>query len=102
MIEKRRSSSSGRSRGRDAAAESPTITAATCAPHVGPAATVRDGSRSAASAGRSRHDEHPGAGVSMAETLTGGVCQQPQSAGSDVRHSRRMTCTPCDPHHLAL
>jgi hypothetical protein len=40
----------------------------------GPAATVRDGSRSAASAGRSRHGEHRGARVSVAETLIGGAC----------------------------
>jgi hypothetical protein len=33
----------------------------TCAQHVGPAATVRDGSPSAAAAGRSRHGEHHGA-----------------------------------------
>ncbi len=65
--------------------------AATCAPHVGPPATVRDGSRSAATAGRSRHGEHPGARVSIAETLMGGACQQPQFAESDVRHARRMT-----------
>jgi hypothetical protein len=65
--------------------------AVTCAPHVGPAATVRDGSRSAASAGRSRHGEHPGARVIVAETLIGEACQQPQFAESDVRHSRRMT-----------
>src|SRR5712691_13100196 len=37
------------------------LTAVTHAPHVGPAATFRDGSRSAASAGRSRHGEHPDA-----------------------------------------
>jgi hypothetical protein len=66
--------------------------AATCAAHVGPSATVRDGGRSAASAGRSRHREHPGARVSMAETLIGGAWQQPQFAESDVRHSRRRTC----------
>jgi len=64
--------------------------AATCAPHVGPAATVRDGSRSAVTAGRSRHGEHPGARVTMAETLMGGACQQPRFAGSDVRRSRQM------------
>jgi hypothetical protein len=37
-----------------------------------PAATVRDGSWSVASAGRSRHGEHPGARVSVAETLMAG------------------------------
>jgi len=47
-------------------------------PHVGRCATVRDGSRSAATAGRSRRGEHPGARVSMGETLIGGACQQPQ------------------------
>src|SRR6266567_4659413 len=57
---------------------------------VGPAATVRDGSRVPPSAGRSRHGEHPGARVSVAETLIGGACQQPRFAESDVRHSRRM------------
>jgi hypothetical protein len=65
-------------------------TAATCAPHVGPAATVRDGSRVPPSTGQSRHGEHPGARVSVAETLIGGACQQPRFAESDVRHSRRM------------
>src|SRR6266536_2824273 len=40
--------------------------------------------------GRSRHGEHPGARVSVAETLIGGACQQPRFAESDVRHSRRM------------
>ena len=45
----------------------PTITA-TCALHAGRAA-VRDGSPSAATAGRSRHGEHPGARVSMVATL---------------------------------
>jgi hypothetical protein len=53
---------------------SPCISAATCAPHVGPSATVRDGSRSAATAGRSRRGDHPGARVSMAETLIGEAC----------------------------
>ena len=50
----------------------PRMTPDICAPHVGPAGTVRDGSRSAASSGRSRHGERPGARVSMAETLIGG------------------------------
>jgi hypothetical protein len=45
-----------------------------------PCATVRDGSRTAATAGRSRRGEHPGARVSMGETLIGGACQQPQFA----------------------
>jgi hypothetical protein len=63
----------------------------TCVPHVGPVATVRDGRRRAASAGRSRHSEHPGAGVSVAETLIGRACQQPRFAVSIGRHSRRMT-----------
>jgi hypothetical protein len=36
------------------------------------AATVHDGSRSAAGAGRSRHGEHPGTRVSVVETLIGG------------------------------
>ena len=79
--------------------------AATCAAHVGPSATVRNGGRSAASAGWSRRREHPGARVSMAETLIGGAWQQPQFAESDVRHSQRRTCnTPpaaprgCWPH----
>jgi hypothetical protein len=58
---------------------------------VGPVATVRDGRRRAASADRSRHGEHPGAGVSVAETLIGRACQQPRFAVSDVRCSRRMT-----------
>src|SRR5258708_14694134 len=58
---------------------------------AGPAATVRDGSQSAASAGWSRHGEHPGARVSIAEALIGGTCQQPQFAESDVPHSRRVT-----------
>jgi hypothetical protein len=65
----------------------PAISAATCAPNVGPAATVRDGSRMPPSTGRSRHGEHPGARVSAAETLIGGACQQPRFAESDVRHS---------------
>jgi hypothetical protein len=39
------------------------------APHVSPAATFRDGSRSAASAGRSRHGEHHNAQGEWAETL---------------------------------
>ena len=65
-------------------------TAVTCAPHVGPVTTVRDGSRSTASAGRSCHDEHPGAGVSVAETLIGRAHQQPRFAESDVQHSRLM------------
>ncbi len=60
--------------------------AATCAAHVGCAATDRDGSRSGASAGRSRHGEHPGVGVSVAETFIDEVCQRPQFAESDVRH----------------
>jgi hypothetical protein len=47
--------------------EPATRSAATRAPYVGPA--VRDGSQSAATVGRSRHGEHPGAGVSMAATL---------------------------------
>jgi hypothetical protein len=37
------------------------ITAATCAPHVGPSATLRDSSRRADIAGRSCQGEHPGA-----------------------------------------
>jgi len=49
------------------------------------------GSRSTASAGRSGHEEHPGARVSVAKTLIGGAYQQPRFAESDVRHSRRMT-----------
>ena len=47
------------------------ISAGTRAPHVGPAATVRDGSLGAASAGQRGHGEHPGARVSVAETLIG-------------------------------
>jgi hypothetical protein len=65
--------------------------AVTCVPRVSSAATVRDGSQSGAGAGQSCHGEHPGARVSMAETLIGGTCRQPQFAESDVRHSRRMT-----------
>ncbi len=44
-----------------------------------------------ASAGRGLDDEHPGARVSVTETLIGRACQQPRFAESDVRHSRRMT-----------
>ena len=75
-----------------------TYQAGTCAPHVGPAATVRDGSQSAAIAGRSRQgrDRHPGARASMHGTLTGGACQQPQFAVSDARHSWQIT------HHSGL
>ena len=65
--------------------------AATCAAHVGCAATVRDDSRNAASAGRSRRGEHPGAGVRVAETFIDEVCQRPRFAESGVRHLRRMT-----------
>src|ERR1700730_10547327 len=54
-----------------------------------PCATVRDGSRSVATAGRSRRGEHPGARVNMAETLIGGHASN-RSSPSDVRHSRRM------------
>ena len=68
-------------------------TAVTCAPHVGPVTTVRDGSRSTASAGRGRHSNPPGARVSTTETLIGRAYQQPRFAESDVRHSRRMTRT---------
>lgn len=50
------------------------------------AATVRDGSWSAATAGRSRHGEHPSDKVNMAETLIAGACQQPQSAESGTWH----------------
>jgi hypothetical protein len=46
--------------------------------------------------------EHPGARVSMPETIFGEACQQPQFAKSDVRRSRRMTVTPaCDPRSTA-
>ena len=72
------------------------------AQHVGPCATVRDGSRSAATAGRSRRGEHPGARVSMAETLIGGHASN-RSSPSDVRHSRRMTPQhPRRPHPQAV
>jgi hypothetical protein len=63
----------------------PLITAATCAAHVGCAATVRDGSQSAASAGWSRHGEHAGVRVSVAETLIDEVCQRPRCAKSHIR-----------------
>ena len=66
----------------------------TCVPCAGPVATVRDGSRRAASVGRSRRSEHPGAEVSVAETLIGRACEQPGFAVSDVRCSRRTTVTP--------
>ena len=66
----------------------------TCVPCIGPVATVRDGSRRAASVGRSRRSEHPGAEVSVAETLIGRACEQPGFAVSDVRFSRRTTVTP--------
>jgi hypothetical protein len=42
-----------------------------CPPHADTAATVRNGIRGAADAGRSRDDAHPGASVSVAETLIG-------------------------------
>jgi hypothetical protein len=67
------------------------IAADTCVPYVGSVATVRDGGRRAASAGRSRHGEHPSARVSVAEMLIGQACQQPRFAVSDIRCSRRMT-----------
>src|SRR6266496_6687954 len=54
----------------------------TCVPCAGPVATVRDGSRRAASAGRSRRSEHPDAKVSVAETLIGRACEQPGFAVS--------------------
>jgi hypothetical protein len=43
----------------------------------------------------------PAPGVSVRETLIGRVCQQPRFAGSDVRHSRRMTRNGSDPHFCA-
>src|SRR5208337_4113805 len=60
-------------------------------PHAGPGATVRDGSRSTASAGRSRHSD-----LSRRQGERGGdahwqAYQQPRFAESDVRHSRLMT-----------
>jgi hypothetical protein len=58
-------------------------------------ATVRDSSRSAASAGRSRHGEHSGVRVSLAETLVDEAYQQPRFAESDVWHSLRMTGNAC-------
>ena len=51
------------------------ITAATCAAQVGGAATIRDGSGNAASAGWSCHSEHPGVGVRVAETFIDEVCE---------------------------
>ena len=40
---------------------------------------------------RRYHGEHPGARVSVAETLIGGAGQQPRFAESDIRHSQGMT-----------
>jgi hypothetical protein len=65
----------------------PIISACTCAAHDGCAATVRDSSRSAASAGQSCHGEHPHAKMSVAVMLADEACQRPRFAKSDVRHS---------------
>ena len=67
------------------------LISATCAAYVGCAATVCDGSRSAASAGWSRHGEHPGVRVSVAQTFIVEVFQRPRFAESDVQHWRMTT-----------
>lgn len=86
-----RTSRSARVPGRAQLAPNSSISAALCAPCFGLSATVRDGSRSAATTRRSRRGEHPGARVRMAETLICGACQQ-HVLRRDVQHSRRRTC----------
>jgi hypothetical protein len=72
---------------------SPSRTAVTRAPRVGPAATVRDGIRGWEVVGSDfgRHGEHPGANMSVAWMPIGRACQQSAFTVSDVRRSRRTT-----------
>jgi len=63
--------------------------AVTCAQHVRLVVTVRDGSLSAASAGRSRHEERR-RGKRGDDSSWQGM-QQSQFAENSVRHSRRLT-----------